>query len=67
MNEKVIRKKALNKLVAMIKQYKDLRYRIEQSRLDTKPNKLDEIFYEDCQLQTGASKSTKKFILKLYK
>ena len=60
----VIKKKALDKLVNMIKQYKDLRYIIEQSRWSTRLNGLDKISYKDCKLQTRSSKTAKKFIFK---
>lgn len=49
----------------MIKQYKDLRYIIEQSGQGTRLNELDKIFHEDWKLQTGSSKTAEKLIIKL--
>ena len=60
----VTKKKASDKLVDMIKQYKDLRHTIEQSGWGTGLNGLDEISHEDRELQTGSSKTAKEFILK---
>lgn len=59
----VIKKKALDKLVAMIKQYKDLRHTIEQFGWDIELDGLDGISYKDYNLQTRLCKTAKKFIL----
>lgn len=58
------KKESLDKLVDMIKQYKDLRHTIEQSGWGTGLNGLDEISHEDRELQTGSCKTAKEFILK---
>lgn len=53
----VIKKEALDKLVAMIKQYKDLRHTIEQFGWDIELDGLDGISYKDYKLQTRLCKT----------
>ena len=48
----------------MIKQYKDLRHTIEQSRWSTAIDGVDEISHENRELQTGTCKTAKELILK---
>ncbi len=51
-------------MVDMIKQYKNLRHTIEQSRWGTGIDGVDGISHENCELQTGTCKTAKELILK---
>lgn len=54
----------MNKIVNIIKQYKDLSYIIEQLRQKTKLDEIDGIFHKNCKLQTEIYKTVKKLVLK---
>lgn len=60
----IIKQKATDKLVDMIKQYKDLRHIIEQSRWGKGLDGVDRISHKDCKLQIGTCKTAKEPILK---
>ena len=60
----VTKKKTLDKLVDIIKQYKDLRHIIKEFGWGKRLNGLDKISHEDCQSQNGSFKTAKEFILK---
>ncbi len=51
-------------MVDRTKQYKDLRYTIEQSRWGTRIDRVDGISHENRELQTGSCKTAKEIILK---
>lgn len=57
-------KAGTDKMVYMIKQYKDLRHTIEQLGWGMRLDGVDEISHEDCELQTGTCKTAKEIILK---
>lgn len=46
----VTKKKATNKMVHIIKQYKNLRHTIKQSRWGTRLDGVDKISHKDCKL-----------------
>lgn len=58
----VIKEKATEKMVSMIKQYKDLRHTIEQSGWRTGLDGANGISHEDRGLQTGSCKTAKELI-----
>lgn len=60
----VTKKKATDKMVDMIKQYKDLRHTIEQSGWGTGLDGVDGISHEDHELQTGTCKTAKELVPK---
>lgn len=59
----VTKKKAADKMIYMIKQYKDLRNIIEQSGWGTGLDGVDGISHEDHELKTGSFKTAKDLIL----
>lgn len=59
----VTKKKATDKMIYMIKQYKDLRNTIEQSRWGTGLHGVDGIPHEDLEAPTGSCKPAKELIL----
>ncbi len=60
----VTKKKTTDKMVDMIKQYKDVRHAIEQSRWSIAIGGVDVISHENRELQTGTSKTAKELIFK---
>ena len=60
----VTKKKAADKMIYMIKLYKDLRNTIEQSGWGTGLDGVDGISHEDHKLQIGSCKTAKELILK---
>ena len=60
----VTKKKATDKMVDMIKQYKNLRHTIEQSRWGKGIDGVDGISHENREFQTGTCKTAKELILK---
>ena len=60
----VTKKKTTDKMVDMIKQYKDLRNTIEQSGWGTGLDGVNGVAHEDREFQTGSCKTAKELILK---
>lgn len=64
--EEITKKKITDKMMNMIKQYKDLRAIVEQLGWGTRLERSDSILHESQKLEFGLCKTAKELILKRY-